>query len=200
MIGKVPRGLTLEVWGYWEEHKILRIYAEDLAEYLNVDGFPADIRKIHPGKSVNFPLNPKSMSATSVEAFTKWKKAEEWGTYSCRVVFDEYTSPRLEISSPDTERARSPKAKDPEIKIDSESKELFGIQLRRILEKKNQALVSYHRGSGVKDDYFIRLRICPKDKFEKLADRDGSAPLEKPFHNLVTIGEKLAKQEIGNRK
>ena len=119
MMGKVPRGLGLEVWGPWEEHEILRIHAEDLAEYLNVDGFPADIRILHPGKSITFPLNPKSMSATNIKAFTKWKTTVERGYYNCRIFFGHYCSPAFEISPLEKDKAKPAKKKESKIQLDS---------------------------------------------------------------------------------
>lgn len=196
MMGKVPRGLGLEVWGPWKEHEILRVHAEDLAEYLNVDGFPADIRILHPGKSITFPLNPKSMSATSVEAFSKWKTTVERGYYHCRTFFGHYSSPAFEISPPERKKAKPPQKKEPAIPLDPNSEEHYGIQFRRNLEKNNQALVHYYSGSRADDDYYLELSTYPKAEFDKLADWDGSAPLAVPFHKLVNIGKQIAAQKL----
>ena len=59
MMGKVPRGLGIELWN---DGVGSRLHAEDLAKYLHLDGFPADLRKLKSKGSISFPLNPKSMS------------------------------------------------------------------------------------------------------------------------------------------
>ena len=52
---------------------------------------------------------------------------------------------------------------------------------------------SYSKGN---DDYLVTLYFCPKPNFEKAALWNGSRPLEKPFHELVTTGKELAVQAI----
>ncbi len=87
MMGKVPRGLGLEVWDPENIEYGVRVHAESLADFLNIDGVPADIREIAPGASEKFLLNLESMSATSDLALAKWERAKRIGHYDCRVFF-----------------------------------------------------------------------------------------------------------------
>lgn len=95
MMGKVPRGLGVELW---EDDAGIRIHAEDLAKYLNVDGFPAGLQKIEPKSSVTFRLNPKSMSATDHTQLEKWQNIEKTGNYVRRVFFGVYASRLMSVS------------------------------------------------------------------------------------------------------
>ena len=102
MMGKVPRGLGIELW---EEGIGTQLHAEDLAEYLDTDGFPADLRELKPKGAVRFQLNPKSMSSTDQEQFEKWEQIERIGYYNCRVFFGVYAS-RIFSVEPTTKNKR----------------------------------------------------------------------------------------------
>lgn len=95
MMGKVPRGLGIELWN---DEVGSRIHAEDLAKFLNIDGFPADLRKLEPKASVTFLLDPKSMSSTDSKKLEEWKKIERMGYYDCRVFFGIYASRLISVS------------------------------------------------------------------------------------------------------
>lgn len=200
MIGKVPRGLGLEVWGSGEDDTAFRVHAEDLAEYLNVDGFPADLREILPGKSATFQINPKSMSATDIETFLKWKKINEDGYYTCRVVFGIYSSRLMEVSPPkNPSKKKSPTPpREAKIKPDSTSKELYGLQLRQILNDQGLALVSWHRGTDSKGEPYVHLTTCPKAEFDKMAPWDGTQKLEPSLSQLTIEARTIARQVIKN--
>ena len=95
MMGEVPRGLGVELW---EGQSAIKLHAGDLAEWLDTDGFPADLREIKAGKSVTFQFNPKAMSATDDEFLKSWKTSLRSGYYDFRVFFGVYASRLMSIS------------------------------------------------------------------------------------------------------
>jgi len=204
MMGKVARSLGLEVWGTHDDHAGLRIHAEDLAESLNTDGFPADIRKILPGKSATFQLNPRSMSSTNEMAFLKWKEAEQNGYYNCRIFFGIYSSRLLKMSPPEKPKNTTPPkdttAWNPSLIEDPKEEKPFGIHLRRMFDAKDLALISWHRSSGTRDDYYVTFTTSTKADFEKMAPWDGSQSMEKEMHELVTTAHKIAQVKIAECK
>ncbi len=197
MMGKVPRGLGMELWEPDVSASVIRLHAGDLAQYLGVDGFPADIREILPGKAQVFQLDPRSMSTTDATTFAKWKRAERMGYYDCRVVFGIYAS-RLISVSPEDKPANSSKVDQPKITAIEDSNEggLFGIRLRRILNEKGLALVSWHRGSDRKGEYHISYTTCAKADLGRMASWDGSKAVGLELHPLVTRAHEIARQKI----
>lgn len=195
MMGKVPRGLGLELWE--DEGSGVRIHAEDLAESLNVDGFPADIREIPPGKSEVFQLDPRSMSATDATALAKWRRAERLGSYQCRVVFGVYSSRLITVSPPERRRVR----KDEDQTEDApppvpDGEELFGLRLRRMLDGKKLALVDWNLGSDNEDEHHLTYTTCAKDDFERMAPWDGSSAAGKAMHELVAAARERARRDF----
>jgi len=202
MMGKVPRGLGLEVWDD-EKDTGWRVHAEDLAGSLNIDGFPADIRKISPGASETFQLNPDSMSTTSDLALAKWERAKRVGYYDCRVFFGIYSSRLLSVSPRERSiptEGDNPKENAPPLiedrQGDSEQDAIFGFTLRRMLNENNLAIVSWHRGSNRGDDYYITYTTCPKADLESMERMDENKPMEIPLPKLIAIAQTLASEKL----
>jgi hypothetical protein len=202
MMGTVPRGLGLEVWDPDNSEYGVRVHAEDLAQ-MNVDGFPADIREIAAGASEKFQLNPESMSTTSDLALAKWERAKRIGYYDCRVFFGVYASRLLSVAP--RERLKSPESHKPkeDAPIWLEDKQekgeegaIFGFKLRRMLNEKNLAIVSWHRGSDSGDDYYITYTTCPKAELEAMKRMDESRPMEIPLPKLIAKAELMAKKKL----
>jgi len=200
MMGKVPRGLGMEVWDLDNKHGGLRIHAENLADYLNVDGFPADLREIAPGKSETFLLDPKSMSTTNDTTHAQWERAKRIGYYECRVFFGIYASRLTRVSPTDNAgNKRESKTSEPawlsDVIKDPKEKVLVGIRLRQLLNEEKRSLIHWNRGSDRKDEYYIEYTTCAKAGFDKMAPWDGSKPLEMAMHELVTRAKAIAHQK-----
>lgn len=179
MMGKVPRGLGLEVWDDENREKGWRVHAEDLAEYLNVDGFPADIREISPGDSEVFQLNPESMSTRDDLALANWERAKRKRYYTCRVFFGVYASRLIDVSPRRREKVQADAAQhqvpptwDADAEDGADEGDLFGFQFRRMLNEKNLALVdwnSLHGGVGMKEGQVqITYTTCAKVDLERM--------------------------------
>jgi hypothetical protein len=203
MMGKVPRGLGLEVWDPENSEYGVRVHAEGLAESLNIDGFPADIREIAPGASEKFQLNPESMSTTSDLALAKWERAKRIGYYDCRVFFGVYSSrllsvaPKERLNSSDKDKPKEDVSLWLEAKQDeSEEGAIFGFKLRRMLNEKNLAIVSWHRGSDRKDQYYITYTTCRKADLDAMERMDESKPMEIPLPKLIAKAELMAKKKL----
>ncbi|MFK7851194.1 MAG: hypothetical protein AB8D78_09475 [Akkermansiaceae bacterium] len=199
MMGEVPRGLALELWDFDETETGVRIHAEDLAKYLGVDGFPADIRTIPAGEVETFFLNPKSMSATNKLSLAKWERAKRGRYYQCRVVFGRYSSRMLDVS-PKVKIRKSSNEPEPEWVADllknTKEDEPFGFQIRKMLNEKDLALIDWHKGSDRKDVYHASIRTAPKGDFEKLVAHDGTRAASLPLQELVKIAKKAAAKKI----
>jgi hypothetical protein len=202
MMGKVPRGLGLEVWDS-ESETGWRVHAENLAGSLNIDGFPADIREIAPGATEKFQLNPESMSTTSDLALAKWERAKRIGYYDCRVFFGVYASRLLSVEP--RARATTPESNEPnedtppwlDAKEDEAGKDaIFGFKLRRMLNKENLSLVSWHRGSGRKGEYYITYTTCRKDDLEQMLPMDENKPMEISLPRLIAKAKTLASEKL----
>jgi len=203
MMGKVPRGLGLEVWDTDNSEYGVRVHAEGLADALNIDGFPADIREIAPGAAAKFHLNPESMSTTSDLALAKWERAKRIGYYDCRVFFGVYASrlmsvaPRERVNAPENDKPKE----DAPLWLDakqqeSDEDEIIGFKLRRMLNEKKLAIVSWHRGSDRKDDYYITYTTCRKADLEAMERMDESKPMEIPLPKLIAKAQAIAKKKL----
>lgn len=197
MIGKVPRGLGLELWDSESSDTGLRLHAEDLAKYLNVDGFPADLREIAPRKSQVFSLDPRSMSATDMTILAKWERAKRSGFYACKVVFGIYSSRLIHVSPKESSGNRVPPEQSELEPLESQGNELFGIQLRRMLDEKDQSLIAWSYGSS-RDEYHVNYTTCSKADFERMAPWKGETPIEVPIHQLAAQAREIASGEIGD--
>ncbi|MBT8038200.1 MAG: hypothetical protein KJO21_11705 [Verrucomicrobiae bacterium] len=202
MMGKVPRGLGLEVWDPDKAEYGVRVHAENLAQ-MNMDVFPADIREIAPGTSEKFHLNPASMSTTSDLTLAKWERAKRYGYYECRVFFGVYASrllsvaPRDRLNSPERDKPKEDaplwsKTKDEE----NEKNAIFGFKLRRMLNEKSLAIVSWHRGSDSGDDYYITYTTCPKAELEAMKPMDENKTMEIPLPKLIAKAQAIAKKKL----
>lgn len=203
MLGTVPRGLGLEVWDIDGNSEGLRIHAEDLAKFLNVDGFPASISEIPPGKSQEFRLDRKSMSTTDDMTLAKWERAKRIGYYKCRVFFGVYASRMMSISPEPRPQDQVDMDPDetaatglPDAGEGSKEGEPFGFRLRRMLNDKKLALVDWNRGSDKEGEYHIDYLTCEKAEFDRMAPWDGSKVLEMPMHDLVTRAHEIARQKF----
>ena len=189
MMGKVPRGLGLELWDLDNKHGGVRVHAEDLAKSLNIDGFPADIREIAAGQSEKFLLDPKSMSTTDDTSLLQWKRARDNGYYQCRVFFGMYASRLMTVSPADKPKKPGAEKAEPAWLSDAlketQEKALTGTRLRHLFNAQKRSLVHWHRGSKRKDEYHVEFTTCAKDDFEKMAPWDGSKPFEMELHELV---------------
>jgi hypothetical protein len=202
MMDKVPRGLGLEVWDPDKSEYGVRVHAENLAQ-INTDGFPADIREIAPGASEKFQLNPESMSTSSDLALAKWERAKRYGYYECRVVFGVYASRLLSVAPRERDKLpESDKSKDDaptwlETKHgESGENAIFGFKLRRMLNEKNLAIVSWHRGSDSGDDYHITYTTCPKAGLDAMKPMDENKRMEIPLPKLIAKAELIAKKKL----
>jgi len=199
MMGKVPRGLGIELWDLDNKHGGIRVHAEDLAKSLNIDGFPADIREIAAGQSEKFLLDPKSMSTTDDTTLLQWKRARDIGYYQCRVFFGMYASRLMNVfpadkpKKPDTEKAEPAWLSD--VLKETQEKALTGTRLRHLFNAQKRSLVHWHRGSDRKDEYHVEFTTCAKDDFEKMTPWDGTKPLEIALHELVTRAQAEARKK-----
>ncbi len=200
MMGKVPRGLGIELWDLDHKHGGIRVHAEDLAKSLNIDGFPADLREIAAGQSEKFLLDPKSMSTTDDTTLLQWKRARDNGYYQCRVFFGMYASRLMNISPADkpkkpddAENAKPAWLSD--LLKETQEKALTGTRLRHLFNAQKRSLVHWHRGSDRKDEYHVEFTTCAKDDFEKMAPWDGSKPLEMALHEIVTRAQAEARKK-----
>ncbi len=199
MMGKVPRGLGLELWDLDNEHGGIRIHAENLADYLNIDGFPADIREIGVGKSETFQFNPKSTSTTDDRTQLQWQRAKDVGYYQCRVFFGVYASRMMNISRAD----KAKKKKHPEAELawlsdvlkKPQEEELTGILVRRFLNERNRSIVHWNTDTRGKDEYLIRYTTCAKADLDRMEPWDGSSPLEMALHDLVSRAQVVARKK-----
>lgn len=201
MLGTVPRGLGLEVWDIDDNSEGLRIHAEDLARFMNVDGFPASISEIPPGQSQEFRLDRKSMSTTDDMTLAKWERAKRIGHYRCRVFFGVYASRMMSVSP--EPRSIDQVDVDPDARTGlpdsgdrSKEGEPFGFRLRRMLKDKKLALVDWNRGSDKEGEYHVDYLTCEKAEFDRMAPWDGSKPLEMPMHDLVIRAHEIARQKL----
>lgn len=194
MMGKVPRGLGMEVWVEDEKQGGLRIHAENLA-FKNMDVFPADLRTIEPGKSETFQLDPKSMSTVDERIRAGWERANRIGYYDCRVVFGIYASRLMRVSPPEKPRGdgESKSASFSGVVKDSEDRALAGMRLRRSLNADERSLIHWHHGSETNGEDYIEFTTCAKADFDKLAPWDGSKPPEMALHELVTRAQLIAR-------
>lgn len=199
MMGKVPRGLGIELWDLDNKHGGVRIHAEDLAKSLHIDGFPADIREIAAGQSEAFLLDPKSMSTTDDTSLLQWKRARDSGYYQCRVFFGMYASRLMTVSPADKPKKPSAEKAEPAWLSDAlkktQDKALTGTRLRHLFNAQKRSLVHWNRGSASKDEYHVEFTTCAKDDLEKMAPWDGSKPLEMALHELVTRAQAEARKK-----
>lgn len=203
MMGKVPRGLGLEVWDPDNSEYGVRVHAEGLAASLNIDGFPADIREIAPGASEKFQMNPKSMSTTSDLALAKWERAKRIGYYDCRVFFGVYSSRLLSVApSERTSHPESDKHKEnARSLLDSMPQEkgenaLMGFKLRRMMNDRKLALVSWSRGSDKDDEYHITYTTCRKADLEAMMRMEENKTMEITLPQLIAKAEAIAKKDL----
>lgn len=203
MMGKVPRGLGLELWDMWDGSGGMQIHAEDLAESLNVDGFPANIREISPGKSQVFQLNPKSMSTTDDMALAKWERAKRIGYYNCRVFFGVYASRLMSVAPRESAKDQqgNGEPKPPPAWLADEgagdaNDGILGFRLRRMLDNENLSLVSWHRGSGREGDYHITYTTCRKSDLEVMVPLNENKPMDLPLSKLIAKAQTIARQKI----
>lgn len=196
-LGKVPRGLGLEVWNPDDPEDGWRMHAEDLAEFLNTDGFPADIREIAPGKSAQFQLNPDSMSAASDLALAKWRRAKRIGHYTCRVFFGTYASPMISIEPPEKAKHQDDEeSKDKSVFREDEKEEMFGFKIRRMLNEKGLALLAFSGGSDRDGSYQISLTTCRKADLEAMASLDDEKSIPIPLPKLIARAKVMAEKEL----
>ncbi|WP_143158726.1 hypothetical protein [Rubritalea squalenifaciens] len=94
MMENVPRGLAIE---FWDDEEGLEVHADNLAKFLNLDGFPANLREIKAQEKVTFTLDLRLVSATKEEYLAKWKQQWKSGYFKCRVVFGRYSSRMYEV-------------------------------------------------------------------------------------------------------
>jgi hypothetical protein len=92
MINKVPRGLGIE---FWSGGLGRIVHAENLAELLYTHGNPADMRKIEPGGSADFKMDPRTMSAEEDDTLERWSRAYDREHYDIRVFFGDFASARI---------------------------------------------------------------------------------------------------------
>jgi hypothetical protein len=92
MMGKVPRGLGIE---FWSGGLGRIVHAENLAELLYTHGNPADMRKIEPGGSEDFKLDPRTTSAEDDDTLERWSRAYDREHYDIRVFFGDFASARI---------------------------------------------------------------------------------------------------------
>lgn len=205
MMGKVPRGLGLEVWDHGHSENGLRVHAENLAKFLFIDGFPADIREISPGESVRFQLDPESMSTTSDLAQARWERAKRNGYYDCRVFFGVYSSRLLRVTPGERRGFRG--GNEPTVDVlhtvdpnPGECNEglVFGLKLRRMLNEKNRALVSWSRGSDREGHYHITYTTCLKVDLESMEVMDEGKPMWILLPDLIAQAEVLAREKLAD--
>ncbi len=199
MMDKVPRGLGMEVWVEDEKHGGLRIHAENLA-FMNMDGFPADIRAIEPGKSEKFQLDPKSMSTADERIRAGWERAKRIGYYDCRVVFGNYASRLMSVSPAEKPKKQGQDGKSApawfsDAVKDSKDGELVGMRLRRKLNAEQRSIVHWHHGSESNGEDYIEFTTCAKADIDKMAPWDGSKPAELALHELVIRAKMIAREK-----